>query len=88
MSERFDFLVIGSGISGLTFALDAAEHGSVAVVTKRRADDSNTNYAQGGIAAVVSNMDSFESHVADTLDSCVIGIALSEFNRLLCRVFS
>ncbi len=64
---RTDVLVIGSGIAGLTFALEAADHASVLLVTKKRRADSNTNYAQGGIAAVMSPVDSLESHVADTL---------------------
>jgi L-aspartate oxidase len=67
--RRFDFLVIGSGIAGLMYALRAADHGSVAVVTKKAAAESATNYAQGGIAAVVSEDDSFESHVQDTLEA-------------------
>jgi L-aspartate oxidase len=62
-----DYLVIGSGVAGLSFALDAAAHGDVLVVTKRSADESNTKYAQGGIAAVLSETDSFEAHIADTL---------------------
>jgi L-aspartate oxidase len=62
-----DFLVIGSGIAGLSFALEAAKHGEVIVVTKRARDESNTKYAQGGIAAVLDEGDSFESHVKDTL---------------------
>jgi L-aspartate oxidase len=62
-----DFLVLGSGIAGLSFAIRAAEHGSVAIVTKKGSADSATNYAQGGIAAVVSPQDSFESHIEDTL---------------------
>ena len=62
-----DFLVIGSGIAGLSFALEAATHGEVIVVTKRGRDESNTKYAQGGVAAVLDKDDSFAAHVADTL---------------------
>jgi L-aspartate oxidase len=62
-----DFLVIGSGIAGLSFALEAAAHGEVIVVTKRAREESNTKYAQGGIAAVLDKDDSFEKHVSDTL---------------------
>jgi len=62
-------LVIGSGIAGLQFALLAAEHGSVWVVTKKESRESNTNYAQGGIAAAVSPLDDFELHVQDTLEA-------------------
>ncbi|QEM68262.1 L-aspartate oxidase [Geobacter sp. FeAm09] len=62
-----DFLVIGSGIAGLSFALQAADHGSVALVTKRDISESATKYAQGGIASVFSAEDSFDAHVDDTL---------------------
>src|SRR5688500_12479127 len=62
-----DYLVLGSGIAGLSFAIDAAAHGRVLVVTKKCADDTNTNWAQGGVAAVLADDDSFEQHVADTL---------------------
>ncbi len=64
-----DFLVIGSGIAGLTFALKAAKHGSVALVTKRQGMDSSTAWAQGGVACVTAEEDSFDLHVADTLDA-------------------
>jgi L-aspartate oxidase len=62
-----DFLIIGSGIAGLSFALKAADHGSVAIVTKREVTESATNYAQGGIASVFSQEDTFDAHVDDTL---------------------
>jgi L-aspartate oxidase len=62
-----DFLVIGSGIAGISFALQAAEHGSVLLVTKKGSAESATNYAQGGIAAVMARDDSVEAHVRDTL---------------------
>jgi len=67
MKKRTDFLVIGSGIAGLTFALDAVKYGRVTIVTKARLDDTNTRYAQGGIAAVFSEPDNFEKHISDTL---------------------
>src|SRR5213594_118887 len=67
--KQFDFLVLGSGIAGLTFALKVAPHGRVAVITKKNSAESNTNYAQGGIAAVTSKEDSFELHVRDTLQA-------------------
>jgi L-aspartate oxidase len=67
--KQYDFVVIGSGIAGLSFALKAAKHGSVAVITKRKGADSNTAWAQGGIACVSSDEDSFELHVRDTLDA-------------------
>ena len=65
--QQFDFLILGSGIAGLTFALKVAPHGRVAIVTKKNRAESNTNYAQGGIAAVTSKEDSVELHVTDTL---------------------
>ncbi len=65
--SRFDFLVLGSGLAGLTYALHAAERGSVAVLTKGEITESNTSWAQGGIAAAVGEADSWELHERDTL---------------------
>src|SRR5712691_3794982 len=67
--KQFDFLVLGSGIAGLSFALKVAPQGRVAIITKKNRAESNTNYAQGGIAAVTSKEDSFELHVRDTLQA-------------------
>ena len=67
MRIESDFLVIGSGIAGLSYALQAANHGRVAVVTKYDISESATNYAQGGIASVYSTEDSFDAHVNDTM---------------------
>jgi L-aspartate oxidase len=68
MSKTVDFLVVGSGIAGLSFALKAAKHGKVLIVTKANEDESNTKYAQGGVAVVVDKIeDSFEKHINDTL---------------------
>jgi L-aspartate oxidase len=69
MNESVDFIVLGSGIAGLTFALKVAQHGRVVIITKKKRADSNTNYAQGGIASVTSKEDSFEAHVRDTLEA-------------------
>ena len=62
-----DFLVIGSGIAGLSFALEAAKHGTIALVTKQNLKEGSTNYAQGGIASVFDIEDSFDMHIKDTL---------------------
>ena len=70
MRQDYDVLVIGSGIAGLSFALKVAEAGKrVAIITKKDSAESNTNYAQGGIAAVTSQSDDVAMHVADTLDA-------------------
>jgi L-aspartate oxidase len=67
--KQFDYLVLGSGIAGLSFALKVAPRGRVAIITKKNKAESNTNYAQGGIASVTSKEDSFEMHVRDTLQA-------------------
>ena len=67
MSKEFDFLIIGSGIAGLSYALKVAGSGSVAVVTKSVLSDTNTSYAQGGIASVQYAPDTYDKHIRDTL---------------------
>jgi len=71
MTHESDFLIIGSGIAGLSFALKAADLGTVALITKKTRAESNTNYAQGGIASVSDDSDSYDLHVEDTLDAGV-----------------
>ncbi len=80
--EQSDFLVLGSGIAGLLFALDASSHGTVTVLTKKAKGDSNTTWAQGGIAAVEGPDDSFDLHVADTL-AVGCGLGKPEIVRLV-----
>src|SRR6516162_4310663 len=65
--SRPDVLILGSGIGGLLTALELARDARVLVLTKKNAEDSNTNWAQGGIAAVFDREDSFEDHERDTL---------------------
>jgi L-aspartate oxidase len=85
MKKRTDFLVLGSGIAGLTFALKASKFGKVSVITKAGLEESNTRYAQGGIAAVFGEPDNFEKHINDTLiagdgccDEAVVRMVVSE----------
>lgn len=66
-TKYFDFVVIGSGVAGLKYALEVSKHGSVAVITKAEPHESNTNYAQGGVSAVLCPSDSVESHMQDTI---------------------
>lgn len=81
--RRFaDFLVIGSGMAGLSYALKVAAHGKVIVLTKSGPDESNTRYAQGGIAVKTSEPDGFEKHVADTLD-CGDGLCKEDVVRMV-----
>ncbi|KAG2710375.1 hypothetical protein I3760_04G024300 [Carya illinoinensis] len=66
-TKYFDFAVIGSGVAGLRYSLEVAKHGTVAVITKAEPHESNTNYAQGGVSAVLCPSDSVESHMHDTI---------------------
>lgn len=69
MVHKYDFLIIGSGIAGMSFALKVAKYGKVCIVAKTTLEDANTYYAQGGIASVTNPWDNFEKHIADTLDA-------------------
>jgi L-aspartate oxidase len=84
MTHHFDFLVIGTGIAGLSYAVKASQFGTVAVVTKKEKAESNTNYAQGGVAAVMSKVDSFEMHVRDTL-STGVGLSHEDAVRIMVQ---
>lgn len=82
---KTDFLVVGSGIAGLSLALKLADHGKVLIVTKSNEDESNTKYAQGGVAVVVDKDDSFDKHIRDTLiagdglcDKRIVDIVIKE----------
>lgn len=77
MRKEVDFLVIGSGVAGLCFALKAANYGKVCMITKAKIDDGSTRYAQGGIASVVYQPDTYEKHIQDTM---VAGDELSDRN--------
>lgn len=67
LTKYSDFVVVGSGIAGLRYALAVAEQGTVNVVTKSEPHESNTQYAQGGVSAVLDPLDSVESHIRDTI---------------------
>ncbi|MCP4550554.1 MAG: L-aspartate oxidase [Bacteroidetes bacterium] len=67
MRKKADFLVIGSGIAGLSFALKVADHGEVCIISKNKAEETATKYAQGGIAAVMYTPDTYEKHIRDTM---------------------
>lgn len=85
MRYKVDFLVIGSGIAGLSFALKVADYGKVCVVTKSKAEEGSTKYAQGGIAAVMYTPDTYEKHIQDTIiagdrlsDEKIVRITITE----------
>lgn len=85
MRKKVDFLVLGSGIAGLSFALKAADHGKVCIVTKSQAEETATRYAQGGIAAVMYTPDTYEKHIRDTMiasdelsDEKIVRITITE----------
>lgn len=84
MAIESDFLIIGSGIAGLSFALKASQHGSVSIITKKANTESNTNYAQGGIATVIHPKDSFRLHIEDTLKAGA-GLCNPEAVEILVR---
>jgi len=84
LTNRSDFLVIGSGVAGLTFALRVAEHGTVSLITKKERVESNTNYAQGGIAAVFGPDDSFDFHIQDTI-SAGMGLCYADAVELIVK---
>jgi L-aspartate oxidase len=79
----YDTIIVGSGLAGLTAAYHASKNGNVAIITKSQLDISNSYYAQGGIAAVISAEDSFESHIKDTLDA---GRGLCDFDAVTVLV--
>ncbi len=85
MRKEYDFLIIGTGIAGLSYALKVSKHGSVCVVTKTEAQETATRYAQGGIAAVMYTPDTYEKHINDTLiagdelnDEKIVRITINE----------
>jgi L-aspartate oxidase len=84
VTYQHDFLVIGTGIAGLSYALKVARHGTVGIITKKDKAESNTNLAQGGVAAVMSAVDSFDLHYADTM-STGVGLCHSDAVEVLVR---
>jgi L-aspartate oxidase len=95
LKRQVDFLILGSGIAGLSYALKVAAHGKVCMVTKATEDESNTKYAQGGIAAVMHKPDSYEKHIKDTLicgdglcDEDVVRMVISESTESINELIS
>ena len=83
MKVARDYIVIGSGLAGLTFALKIAEYGSVALITKDAVEESATRYAQGGIASVMAEDDSVDLHVSDTIEA---GCGLCQEDVVRCII--
>jgi L-aspartate oxidase len=95
MRKKYDFLIIGTGIAGLSYALKVAKHGSVCVVTKTEARETATRYAQGGIAAVMYTPDTYEKHIRDTLiagddlnDEKIVRITITESTERIKELIS
>ncbi len=95
MKKHVDFLVIGSGIAGLSFALKVADYGKVCIVTKSKAEESSTKYAQGGIAAVMYTPDTYQKHIQDTLiagdglsDEKIVRITITESTERVKELIS
>ena len=95
MRKRVDFLVIGTGIAGLSYALKVADHGKVCIVTKTDAGETATRYAQGGIAAVMYTPDTYEKHIRDTLvagdelnDEKIVRITITESTNRIKELIS
>ena len=84
MNKQYDFLVVGSGLAGLSFALKVADKGKVAVLSKSKLQETNTSYAQGGIAAVTYEPDNYEKHVQDTL-TAGDGLCNEEVVRMIVK---
>ncbi len=82
MNRKVDFLIIGSGIAGLSYALKVAAYGKVLILTKTNEDESNTKYAQGGIAGVMHAPDTYEKHIQDTI-LCGDGLCDEEVVRMV-----
>ena len=82
MHRKVDFLIIGTGMAGLIYALKVAEHGKVCILSKTDMEDTATSYAQGGIAAVMYSPDSYEKHISDTINA---GGSLNDEN--IVRIF-
>jgi len=84
MQKTVDFLVVGSGIAGLSYALKVAKYGKVCIITKSKLEETNTKYAQGGIAAVTYKPDTYEKHIQDTI-KCGDGLCDEEVVKMVVK---